>query len=483
MGYFLGIDLGTSYFKAALFEENGRLCGLGRQFVPKNTENGKTCELAVDDFWNTLSCCIKEAVRNANIRIGQILSISYSSQANSFILLDQNKEPLTPLILWPDERAEKIENPIDSLAKRNDFKEKTGFGITLSPQLCISKLMWFQNKQPFVWKRTHNIMLISDYLVYILTGHEVVDYNTASTTGLFEVKNRTWWNESLELLNIDPNFLSSPQKMGTYVGKLTCKGARIIGLDKNTHFYLGGLDHHVAAIGAGIPVNGNMCESTGTVLACVSYMDHYSPKSGCCTAPGLDENHFFQMAFNENGAISLEWYQKKYAHGFSIPELLEMASSVDIGSEGLIAGPCVNKFQGYEGFKNIKQSYHHGHFVRAILESTALSLFHILAYISDNEKIEGLVSVGGGANSRLWMEIKSNMIDTHLFIPKCRETACLGAAMLGAFGINKNANVGEVMNKWTASEEMISPTSDETVRYRDWKKSNLHFNTTINNEL
>lgn len=430
MGLFLGIDLGTSYFKAGLFDEKGRLKGMGRQFVRKSIKDGITCELSVKTFWDTLYNCVREAIVNANVSAKEIRSVSYSSQANSFILLDGCNEPLTPLILWLDERARGMDSSINLVAGKNDFLEKTGLGITQTPQCCVAKLIWFQNKQPQVWKRTRSIMSISDYLVYVLTGQKIGDYSTASLTGLLDNDSCQWWEEALEIFNIESNYLSKPQRIGTYVSKLTLNGAQCLGLEQSTLFYLGGLDHHMAAIGAGIPLNTNMSESTGTVLACVNYLEHYSPKANYCVAPGLDENHYFQMAFDSNGATSLEWYQNEHAPEFSISDLLKMAGDIEIGCEGLIAKPGAHKFLGLNGFKNIKQYHNHGHFVRAILESTALSLKGISASLPGNTETTGVVSVGGGARSKLWVEIKSNLIGKHFFIPECIESACLGAAMV-----------------------------------------------------
>lgn len=468
MELFLGIDLGTSYFKAGLFDGKGRLKGMGRQFVRKSIKNDMTCELPVKTFWDTLCNCVQEAVCDANVSTKEIRSVSYSSQANSFILLDGNNEPLTPMILWLDERAEGVNSPINLVAGKSDFLEKTGLGITLTSQFCVAKLIWFQNMQPQVWKRTRSIMSISDYLVYALTGQKIGDYGTASMTGLLDIEKYKWWDEALELFNIESHHLSIPQRIGTYVGMLTHNGAQRLGLEERTHFYLGGLDHHIAAIGAGLPLNNYMSESTGTVLACVNYMGHYSPKSNNCVTPGLDENHYFQMAFDENGATSLEWYQKDHAPEFSISELLKMAADVEIGSEGLIAKPCTHKFGGFNGFENIKQSHHNGHFVRAILESTALSLTRLLASLPENVETTGVVSVGGGARSKLWVEIKSNLTGKRFFMPECSESACLGAAMLAAIGTKEYGDVYEVIRKWARYKETISPDPIGVNEYKNW---------------
>lgn len=74
--YFLGIDMGTSYFKAGLFDEKGLLTGLGRQPVPQKT-NGQIYELTVDDFWKTLRNTVQQAI--SGIDSSRIKAVSYSS--------------------------------------------------------------------------------------------------------------------------------------------------------------------------------------------------------------------------------------------------------------------------------------------------------------------------------------------------------------------------------------------------------------------
>ncbi len=85
MGFYLGIDLGTSYFKAGIFDEQGNLAGLGRCLVIKQTDDGKICELPIADFWVTLRKCINRAIEKAEINPNELIAVSYSSQANSFI--------------------------------------------------------------------------------------------------------------------------------------------------------------------------------------------------------------------------------------------------------------------------------------------------------------------------------------------------------------------------------------------------------------
>lgn len=454
MGFYLGIDLGTSYFKAGVFDENGNLKGLGRQFVKKEVGDGSICELPVPVFWGTLRACIGEAVQKSGISPKEITAVSYSSQANSFILLDENDKPLTPLILWPDKRAGEPGQPMEGFPDKKEFLKKTGLGIDLNGEFAIAKIIWFQKKQPEIWRRVKSILTISDYLTFMLTGQKVSDYSTASLTGLFDVVECRWWGKSLELFSLLPEFFPVPQRTGSHAGALTKSGAQLIGLNQGAGYYLGGLDHHCAAIGSGIIQNDYICESTGTVLSCVGYSGVYSPKVDCCVAPGVAAGEYFRMAFDDNGAFALEWYRKNFAPAQNIPELLELAKKVSAGSEGLIAKPCANRYEGQGGFENVQPCHGHGHFVRAILESTADSLAGLILKVSGPGYSGGIVSTGGGARSSFWVKIKAEKTGMPFYTHRCRETACLGAAMIGAKGSVKVTDWNELAEHWVKLEKI-----------------------------
>jgi sugar (pentulose or hexulose) kinase len=243
--------------------------------------------------------------------------------------------------------------------------------------------------------------------------------------------------------------LPLPQKIGAIVGTTTVNASNLIGLPSGISFCLGGLDHHMAAIGTGIPSNGYINESTGTVLSCVDYTDSYFPQKSVCTAPGLHDDCFFRMMFDENGASSLEWYQKNYAPKYTIPELLEMAAQVEPGCEGMKARPCADTYPGLTGFIAVKHDqYQHGYYVRALLESTAHSLQQMLVALKKDSPLSAVISSGGGSRSKLWVNIKSGIANVPFLIPECTELACMGAAMTAALSINESGNYVSSVNTW-----------------------------------
>ena len=453
----LGIDLGTSYFKLGVFDRSGKLHGLGR--VPVKTDNvdGTRCELPAERFWLILNKGLKHALQQANAKASDIQGVGYSSQVNSFILLDNNDKPLTPLILWPDSRVEKIDPAVEQLFERDDFLNTTGIGLEVTNLFAISKLLWFRKNQPALWEKVNRIMTISDYLTFSLTGKYVGDAGGASLLGILNLKNLSWWPEALEILDICPEKLSKPLRTGTLTGPLTETGSKLLGLNPQTPFVVGSFDHHVAAIGAGLGQIAEVSESTGTVLACIKYTDKYNPEKNVCMGPDVNENNFYKVTLSSNGASVLEWYQKTYSPQHSIGELVKMAEDVQPGCDGLVALPSANEYENLEGFQNIKPSHSPKHFVRAIMESTTQSLAELVDNLYPEGRPKKIVATGGGAQSDLWLQMKADLLGIEFVRTKCHEPACMGAGMLAAVAAEWFTTIEQTGETWVKIDLAFEP--------------------------
>ncbi len=430
MKYILGIDLGTSYFKFALFDSDDKQCGLSRIAVEKDSGNCHLCELPSERFLAYIKEGISQACSNTDISPCEIESIGYSSQANSFILIDGDNKPLTPIILWPDNRAKEINPKVKELWNQPDFQQKTGIGIDVSPNFCVNKLQWFKNQQPGTWCNTKHVMTISDYLTFLFTGQKLGDMGTASLLGLLDCKAGKWWDKAFDILGLDKSLFSNPCQVGTNAGNLTKDISKLTGIRQSCSFFIGSLDHHMAAWGAGSVQIADMSESTGTVLACVNFTEKYETSKDVCVSPWKN-NQYCQLTFDENGAASLEWYQKNFASEYPLNELIKMAEQVD-SSDGLTAKP--KAFLYYEtmeqAFDGIEKSHTHGHFIRALMESSANTLAKLVNKLSPDRKPKNIVATGGGAKSELWLKIKSDFIGAEFIKAKYGEPACHGAALI-----------------------------------------------------
>ena len=189
--------------------------------------------------------------------------------------------------------------------------------------------------------------------------------------------------------------------------------------------------------------------------------------------PGTCGEGYYQLAFDGNGAGGLEWYQQTRAPGISIPKLVEMAEGVPPGSAGLFAMPSCSQYSGLEGFRGVRPEHSHGHFVRAIMESTAATLAALVRRLCGADRPGRIVATGGGARSDLWLQIKADLLGTELVSTQCEEPACMGAAMLAAAAAEWFANPRDASAAWAAAGRSFAPRVTEQGFYASWYERHL----------
>ena len=467
----LGIDFGTSYFKLGLFDREGRMVGLGREAVEAREPQAGWRELDVETYWSALRRGLGDALEQAGAQAADIRAVSYSSQANTFLLLDDAMQPLTPFLLWTDVRATPVPEEAQRVWNHPRFLAESGQDWQ-GAEFAIAKFSWLRRERPDLWQRARRAAFICDYLTTTLTGRAAGDAMSLSLTALYNQKRRAWWPEGLETMGLDPAFLPEPLAPGTKIGEATEEGARCLGLAPGTAVAVGSLDHHAAAVGAGLVERDEMSESTGTVVACLHLLDSYQPRSGGLTGPGFEGRGYAQLAFGNNGAVPLEWYQKTHAPEMEIPELLELAAACPPGADGLTARPEAHTTQGFEAFVGHDPTRHgHGARVRAILESTAASLKELVDTLRPDDPPRRFIATGGGARSDLWLQIKADMLGAEFAVPVCVEPGCLGAAMAAAHAAGWFGSIDEAAHAWRAFRKTMKPTPEGREAYVRWLAS------------
>ena len=452
--------------------------------MPADIE-GNRHELKEPVFRSILKEGIAEALKESGGKPEDIKAVSYSSQANSFLLLDKDGEALTPIVMWPDTRVE-AEDDATRRLWAPPYMEVTGTDLK-GKSFYMAKIRWFMKNQPEIWAKTAYSMTISDYLTYLLSGERYGDGGTASLLGVLDLKNMKWWKEGLEIMEIPEKILSTPRVPGTVVGKVNKRGEEALGVPQGAAVAVGSLDHHVAAVGSGIGNVAEMSESTGTVLAALNYTDQYVPHSGCAMGPVGVDNLYYQVAFNNNGAGALEWYQKHYATDLSLEELNDAAASVPPGSDGLAILPMPQTYTDLEGFftlpdfpnqgkaagsggsKEGEPSFTQGHYFRAMMEGIAANLkAHIRTLRGDNVPSR-ILATGGGARSDLWLTIKASLIGAEFVTTTSPEPACYGAGMYAAAAAGWFADFVEASTEWVGIRDRFGPERAIEKAYQEWE--------------
>ena len=250
----LGIDLGSSYLKAGLFDRSGSLRGLGRVAMQPTDPAAGACEMAPEDFWQRLQEAFAGALGQAGAMPADVACVSYATQANSFLLLDRSGRPLTPLVLWQDRRGSSATDVVDALARLDGFAATSGLGVPMTAEFAVAKLAWLRRNCPDAWAAMRHVMTMSDYLVFGLTGEPAGDCGSAGLLGLLDAAHGDWWPEALDVCGLRREQMARLVRPGSLVGRMQGAQARRLGIRAGASLVAGSQDHHVAALGAGAGV-------------------------------------------------------------------------------------------------------------------------------------------------------------------------------------------------------------------------------------
>jgi len=450
MALLLGIDFGTSYFKVGLFEATGDLRGLGRIAVDKVSQTPGRSELPLDRFWQLLRAGLTEALSQAKAHPAEIVGLSYSSQANTFVLLDREDKPLTPLVIWNDKRAHPVDPAVVEFGRTAQFQRTTGFA-GMGAEFAAVKWRWFQVNEPALWARVKRVMTLPEYFTFALTGEVTGDASTAALTGLYATAGGGWWSDALEFYRVPPAALSKPLRPGSPCGMTLPRAGELLGLTPGVKFAVGGLDHYMAAIGSGIGRLGEASISTGTVLAALQLVDRVEAVPDCYHGPHFDGG-FYRLAFDPAGATQLEEYQRQFAPQLSIAQLTALAATVPPGASAETA-------MGGESQPA------HAAAVRGLMERISETQRCLLQRLQPDRPASRVIATGGGARSGEWLQIKADILGVTVVAPRCHERACLGAAAFASVAAELFPQVPAALLAMVHAERVVQPQADAVAVY------------------
>ena len=466
MAKILVIDLGTSSFKFALFDRAGPLCGLARREPPLQRPVSGRLELAADDFARTIADGIAEVGRKAG-GLADVEAVSFATQTNSFLLLDDQHRPLTPIILWPDRRAEDFGPAIHACAGLPRLTATTGIpGLTI--QFMLAKLLWLRRHELAIWPRVGRLCLISDYLTLLLTGRHVTEAGAAGLTAMVDIHRCDWWAEMLAQLEVDRAWLPEIVRAGTDLGPITAAAASAFGLPATCRFIVGCLDQYAGAIGAGNVGPRLISETTGTVLATVRLADQFTTDLPATVfqGPAFAGGKYWRMAFGEVSANYLQWYRDVLPDRPDFVILTGRAAAVAPGADGLTLATVAPSSTPEVVFRGWTASHTRGHAVRAILEAVARALGEQVAAVAGEILPGEIRSAGGAARDALWLQIKADVLGVPVRATQCPEPTSLGGAVLAESALN-GATVAAVAEQWVRLGQAHQPDRERQRLYEE----------------
>ena len=460
MAYYLGIDVGTTNIKAAVYSDIGEVIATTTRITPKILiDNGYMYQ--ADIIFQNVILCLKEL----SVMVGaeSIRALAVSSFAESGLLLEKDGAPLTKTIAWFDTRS--IPQAQKLIRKIGDRRLFDITGQIPSSKFGITKLMWHMENEPELFEKSAYWMSVNDYILYRLSGERVCDYSIAARTMAFDIHNLTWSEEVCSAAGVDTSMLGSPLPGGTKIGTIRGDIAEKTGLPLETAVVTGGQDHPCAMIGSGALREGSMLSSMGTsevtmfALKEIKGMDKLY-KGGYCVEPHCSERLYRAFGSLQASGASIEWFLKSI--GKPVADMAEASGQDKYALLGkiaeehktderlmyfpLIRGSLTNQDAGGL-FIGIRDYHELGDFAKALLDGmcseftyqteTGLEMIGV-------GKIDSVQVVGGPSKSAYLMQRKADISGLTVDVAAKQEAACYGAALLAAIGVGELTFKGAV---------------------------------------
>lgn len=451
----LGIDLGTTGIKAALFAAaDGQVCSSAFVEYPLFHPQPGAAEQYPGDWWQAtitaIGACLQQGALHG-VHPADIQGIGLSGQMHGVVLLDEDSQVLRPCIIWADQRSDEQCRWITERVGLTRLIEYVSNPAL--PGFSAPKALWVRDHEPEIFARARLLLLPKDYLRYRLTGVAAMEISDAAGTCLLDVKKGEWSTELLAVLDLDPALLPPVVPADTVAGTLTPEAAAATGLLAGTPVAGGGADNACGAVGNGVVQPGLALVSIGTsgvVLAHASspQVDTSSPVPRVHTFNHAVPGAWYLMGVTQGAGLSLRWLRDNIGlpersieswTGMDAYELLAReAALAPAGSGGLfflpyLQGERTPHLDAYArgGWIGLSAIHDRRHLIRSVLEGVAFSLKDCFAIISEQGlSIEQIRATGGGARSLLWRQIIADVLNVELVTTSAQEGPAFGAALL-----------------------------------------------------
>lgn len=479
--YIAGLDIGTTGCKVTIYDYEGKFSDRFYQNYPVMRTTGEH-EVDALAIWKGVEKVIKEAA----LKYPEITGIGVTSFGESCVLLDRNDLPVRPVMLYTDPRGSvECENLTKKLGAEKIAKIT---GIKPHSMYSLPKILWVKEHQPEVFDKVTHILMMEDYIIYMLTGNAQIDYSLATRSMAFDIQTLHWSQEICEAAGIDESLFSKPVRSGTVAGNMKSYMAESFGFKIPPIILPVGHDQVAAAIGTGVFSSKYAVDGAGTVECITPIFDelpdiHVMTENNYAVVPYVIPGKYVTYAFSYTGGALIDWFVKNLAKGeqmlakeqektvysvleegmkdeptgiLVLPHFAGAATPyMDTGSKGAVVGLTVEH--------TVRDLY------RAMMEGVVYEMnLNIQRLKGAGIYPEKLYASGGGAASSVWMQMKADILNIPIVSLGNAEAGATGCAMLAGIAVGCFENLKEAVEKMINEKAIYYPRKEKHEAYKSY---------------
>lgn len=474
MKYYLAIDVGTTNWKAAVYDEKGTLIEIERTATKTHIDNSGYSYYNPTEIWDNIKTLCKNVISKSGCTIS---AVSVTSIAEAVVGIDKNGKTLGDIIAWFDTRSIQESEYLKDKFTTKKLYEITGLDV--NPIFSLPKVLWIRKHWPDIYQNTHKWLQMGDYILFCLTGECVTDYTFASRTLAFDVVKNEWSQEILNNVDVPVEMFPTICESGTVIGEINEETAQSTGISKGAKVVVGGNDHPCASIAAGAIKGDKILDSSGTAESFIYISNKYAVPNmtfeGQRTCRYLQKDRYALWGGIICSARSFDWAYEALVSSecfgvkqdnYNYAQILEQLENEKGVEKGLLFYPHLRgagapywnpKSSG--SFVGIRDTHTAKNMLRSVLEGLSMQARMI---VDMEEKLAGvnvksLCVVGGSSQNKLWQTIKASVTKKDIELCFEPEATSQGTAMLAAIGDGCYKNIEEVSDVLSSKNIIIHP--------------------------
>jgi FGGY-family pentulose kinase len=448
---FLGLDVGTQSLRAAVIDTTGNCRSFATSPIRTTYPQPGWAEQDPQEWWQAAKQAVPQALAKGQINPSDIAAIGLDCTACTVLACQDDGTPLRKALLWMDQRSFREAAEISST---NDPILRYVSDV-VSPEWMLPKALWLKRHEATVYQKAAKIVECTDWFMHQLTGGWTLSLNHVTVKWNYARPDGGWSKTLLTHAGLNDLIDKWPRPiipLGGGEAKLSSHAAEELGLRPGTPVAQGGIDAYLGMLGMGAVNSGDLAMIMGSStchLAMSATPLLGSGMLGCYPDAVVMGLYTLEGGQTSTGSI-INWYREHFAGaesaeaertGRNVFEILDSkAEAVPPGCEGIV---CLDYWQGNRcprkdprgrgAFWGLTLSHGPGHVFRSIYEATAFGTRHILEDLQAHGFAVGRLFVGGGgAKSRLWLQIHADVLQRPIYVPKDSEACALGSAMIAA---------------------------------------------------
>jgi xylulokinase len=467
----LAIDVGTGSVRAALITVTGETVAFSAREHDQIVPQFGWAEQRPESWWEGAVVSVRTVLAMVDQGPERVAGVAACGQMHGTVLIDDDGQLVLDRVpLWNDKRTREI---VDEFERSHDTKSILGIvGNPPTVAFAAFKLMWIKRHQPKAYAAARTLLMPKDYINFRLTGVRAIDIPEASCNYLFDIRRRSWSEEIVNLTGLDLGLLPPLKNATDVLGTINKEAARHTGLLEGTPVVAGAGDYPVTLLGSGVTRPGMGSDVTGTSTLITLMTEEPVLDLAITNVQGV-AGGWGAFTILDAGGDAMRWARRAFHDNqYSYERIVELAGDAPAGADRLIFLPYLNgerlakQSNSRAQFVGLTSGHQAGHLHRAVMEGVAFaSRRNIEIMKARGNKLERLVAAGGGAKTRLWLEIKASIYGCPILTTADPECGVLGCAMLAGVGAGIFDNINDAVQRLVHYDAEIQPDPAWSERY------------------